>query len=1239
MTLTRSTQLQGITDLTVFADVQPGLIKGIFDSRSYAWRLVRVLDLLDAARRAARESDMQPNPLVDSVARLRDIHFFRFAVLPSPTGARLLLNVTFDGGWEPYMRLIWKPLGTLLDLIFCHCVDYPLAATSSFDTYIQWVRQHEVPSQFFYADSGGSVADRAYLEALAARQRSEGQRPGADLRAAQMALQPMQPPQPTPAAVQSAVRMLKGLYALASFFGPLPASTGPVPRDDASVLLRFAQDLLPDMRDWIAQGLFDPGQRFDALRSLFETERDWLMKRRWTRPELADPAMLGRQEVQACILDSPRPAAGGFVRGALVLVQLADAQRALGWLSAATRPSATGAALVGDATQVQLAGAEVACSVAITYPGLVALGIQQRYLDLLPAEFVQGMAARAGILGDLRINNPLQWMPPRAKGRPESVELSLVHLLIQLRTGELPDDPQADRSQLLPRLRQWIDTHLAADSGMTELATEASWSQPAVNGEPAARNHFGYVDGISQPVMRPPSSSSQFWDDGVKTGELFLGWVNDRGDGPRKSPQPGDAPSAADTWLRASTFLVLRKMQQFADRFERMVDDGTQALLVADPALRQDEARELVRAKLMGRSSDGSPMPTPRGPGLNDFDYRYDADGRSCPFASQVRRANPRATLAGGMQPPRILRRGMGYGAAVPAQGQPGRDQAERGVLFMAYNASIAEQFEVIQRWVSGGNSSGVSCAQADPFLGVPHQGEPTVYTFSHGDQVVRIDLGDQPVCRLLWGLYAWVPPIAQLAALKDLTLAGRAAPTPAPAPAPAPRPPETAEETNQRVKAEFEDDPVRAARWKAVHDGGGVERIGSNVMVGSAESVLKVLRDDGSKFSAAEYGQRMAKTVGRCPFGQDDAGADAGHQRAFVADVKQAVVDFMDERAAFEAAVTFVWPRLQQQLKVARVLGQPASVDILALGADLLAELLHQWFGVVYDGTRVVPGMNGPTSLPVRCPGHFLTVARYVFSPRPNDTVIERATGQRPQAPPDPDAKGQGQALKDAVQKWVAAATMSYDDTQSLIRRVLAAMDKPLAAGEITPDQRQAMVANVMLGLPATLLGSWTKLVLRSVADRSLWRLQQQLPIEPSTKDGPPAPAYQPTVDALRKGLITALAGDPVADGIWRTVRGTHQLGNVMAENGDIVWLGLGAALQGARGSLKDDEWLALAEALLFGGAWDPKAGYDTTHGCPGRRLATGVLLGALASLLAAGELSATASPTILNLKPFSVG
>ena len=571
------TQLQGITDLTVVADIKRGLIDGIFESRSYAWRLRQVLTLLDAARHAGREAAMLPNPFVDGVGRLRGIHFFRFGVLPGDR--QLLLNVTFDGGWEPYIRLVWGPLGTMLDLIFCHCVDYRLAATSSFDDYVRWVRGHEVPGLFFYADGPGTAGDRSYLGRLEALQRAGGHRPGADQRAAQLALDVPKPPQPGPGTVAVALRSLKGLFGLTRFFGmPPEGADAAVSAADGSVLLRFAQDFLPDLRNWYAQGLFDPGQRFDQLRAPFERERAWLMLPRWTRPKKKDrlagpdPAAL-----QTAILQSPRAKDGSVVRGALVLARVTNGVAACGWLRDAATPAGDGApALIGNGKLVDLEGEQVACSVAITYAGLRALGVREERLAELPVEFRQGMEARAGLLGDLRGNHPQQWTRPRAGqtgprsgSGPAPLDLGVIHLVIQLRTGEVGAEnqgPAADRSALLPRLQQWLDTNLPTE--IEVLAIEPAWSRPAAAGEAAPRSHFGYVDGVSQPTLTP-SANSQFWDDSVKAGELLLGWVNDRGDGPLDVP--GGMPPAPVTpvWLDNSTFLVVRKIRQFVARLRR----------------------------------------------------------------------------------------------------------------------------------------------------------------------------------------------------------------------------------------------------------------------------------------------------------------------------------------------------------------------------------------------------------------------------------------------------------------------------------------------------------------------------------------------------------------------------------------------------------------------------------------------------------------------------------------------
>ena len=1197
------TQLQGITDLTLLAEIRPGLIEGIFDSRSYAWRLRQVLTLLDAARRANREADELPNPFADHVGRLRGVHFFRFAVLPD--NKRLFLNVTFDGGWEPYMRLIWGPLGTLLDLIFCHCVDYPLAAVRSFDDYIHWVRKNEVPSQFFYADSGGSVADRAYLNRLEALQRSGARRPDADVRAAQLALQPMAPPPPTPLAVNSALRTLKGLYGLVTVFGtPLPTPPdGSMPADGGSVLLRFAQDFLADLRGWFKDGLFDPGRRFDALREPFEIERLWLMSPRWSRPALRDRrATFDKHELQAGLLDSPQAPAERFARSALVLARVTHADRARNWLASSTAPRADGTdRLISDGSHVELTPKDVLCTVAITYSGLQGLKVHESQLTALPAEFVQGMEARAGILGDLRGNHPQQWRRPRAGAAP--LDLSLVHLVIQLRTCEAEDEKQDDRRSLRLNLDGWIKLHLTPEAGIEVLAIEPGWSRPREPGKPASRDHFGYVDGISQPSLKP-SAGALFWDDGVKTGELLRGWVNDRGDGPQVSPE---GTHASPDWLDLGSFLVVRKIRQDVDRFDAVVEKAAAALVAAGGATSIDAAQELVRAKLMGRARDGSPLMAPRGPGANDFDYRHDSDGAQCPFASHVRRANPRTTLSG-KRPPRIVRRGMSYGAPDHAPG-------ERGVLFMAYNASIAEQFEVIQRWLTGGNSGGVSSAQPDPLLGVPHAGEASVFQFTQGDQVIRVELGDQPICRLEWGLYAFVPSMHLLASLQDWIAEAPPATATALATEPAPAPPavENKEDTAKRqIKAEFEDELCRRARWEQVRGKSGVEKIESTVMVGGFEPLMQVLRDDGSTYSASGYGKRMSAALGGSPFGQDDVGPHAGHARPVVGAVKEAIAAAVSEEQAYATAYKFTAEWLAMRLAFAQALGLPeASVDVVALGTELLAGLFTEWFGVGYEAGAIEAGGLAPAATPIRCPGHFLSVARRVFSADPN-AVVDRM------------AKDHGKALKKWLPRWLATARK--DPQAPVLKAVLNAVTQSYSTAKSGPEDVHAILANVMLGLPATWLGSWVKVLRTWTADRSLWRLQHELLLAPGS-----CALHVHAVKALRHALIAMMAFDPVADGIWRTVKQQHKLGDVEVAAGDVVWLGLGSALVGL------PEGDPAAEDLLFGGAFRSHTDRDTPHACPGRSMAIGALLGALAALLMAGELAATASPVVLSLKPLS--
>ena len=125
----KSKSLLGVSDLTLVAPIKRGLIPAL-DSRSYESRLRLVMKTLNTLRVSSLEAE--PTPLIkDAVDRIRALHSFRLAIIGQEQ-KQLLLSVAFDGGWEPYMRRIWRDLGPLLDVMFCNCEGYLTAYDHSF---------------------------------------------------------------------------------------------------------------------------------------------------------------------------------------------------------------------------------------------------------------------------------------------------------------------------------------------------------------------------------------------------------------------------------------------------------------------------------------------------------------------------------------------------------------------------------------------------------------------------------------------------------------------------------------------------------------------------------------------------------------------------------------------------------------------------------------------------------------------------------------------------------------------------------------------------------------------------------------------------------------------------------------------------------------------------------------------------------------------------------------------------
>jgi hypothetical protein len=117
----------------------------------------------------------------------------------------------------------------------------------------------------------------------------------------------------------------------------------------------------------------------------------------------------------------------------------------------------------------------------------------------------------------------------------------------------------------------------------------------------------------------------------------------------------------------------------------------------------EDDAREWLAAKLIGRWRNGSPLEV--SPDAHDektrnepvFDYGNDKTGSKCPLSAHIRVSNPRDEPLDVVNtpPPRLARRGMPYGP--PGTG-PGHD---RGLIGLFLCGALDRQFEKIYHWLN----------------------------------------------------------------------------------------------------------------------------------------------------------------------------------------------------------------------------------------------------------------------------------------------------------------------------------------------------------------------------------------------------------------------------------------------------------------------------------------------------------------------------------------------------------
>ena len=421
------------------------------------------------------------------------------------------------------------------------------------------------------------------------------------------------------------------------------------------VLRPFALALFADVRRWCLEpGRLAGDGQWQTLGAMFKDDKAWLALPSPPGDEhiAPAPATFSLQAVQAGIA---RSFPDGVTHGALVLLRVTDAQRARCWLANTSFSDGACSAVSGAIYK----------TVALTYGGLAQLGAPAAWRKTLPQEFVAGMAARASLLGDLHGNHPDHWTrpprnwPPQLAGTsshrgPPPRDPAGIAIVLPLRVGLSAEEVAHTGPDLAAVLREAIAAlHDDENNGLEVLSVEAMRHHPQLPGDAMGRDHFGYVDGLSQPSLDARQAPSRYWHDRVEPGELLLGYGNNR----------GDEAGVRDTLRANGSFLVVRKLRQHTERFEHRLKLAIKNILPDGDKAAREALREILMAKLMGRHTNGKPLTGKPGLDDNDFNFRDDRRGAHCPLQSHIRRSNPREPVPPLMTPPpRIARRGMSYG-------------------------------------------------------------------------------------------------------------------------------------------------------------------------------------------------------------------------------------------------------------------------------------------------------------------------------------------------------------------------------------------------------------------------------------------------------------------------------------------------------------------------------------------------------------------------------------------------
>jgi hypothetical protein len=210
---------------------------------------------------------------------------------------------------------------------------------------------------------------------------------------------------------------------------------------------------------------------------------------------------------------------GSLLEAVFLLLRITDARGARDWVGAASGQSASPESAIRVTTMADLrSGRDHALQIAFTAPGLCNLGLTEDVVSSFSPEFHDGMASgqaeaagRSRRLGDVGANAPANWLWGARQDVPDAT------LMLYARPGGL--------AALLARVK----TSVAVGFEITrELPTTSK-----VVGDGDRLEHFGFIDGISQPAIdwqakrNPGAKDEMEYSNLVTPGEFLLGYPNE----------------------------------------------------------------------------------------------------------------------------------------------------------------------------------------------------------------------------------------------------------------------------------------------------------------------------------------------------------------------------------------------------------------------------------------------------------------------------------------------------------------------------------------------------------------------------------------------------------------------------------------------------------------------------------------------------------------------------------------